>query len=90
MQARARGAVNPDGGVKPKTTICLLQLGRGFDMNRYVLRTFQTADAAHKWMNAQSRNCEVRRVSGARKVGDRIGPMTRTLPLDLEVDYEPQ
>jgi hypothetical protein len=53
-------------------TIALLRNGRGMDFDRYVERVFKSAETAHKYQNAQSRNVTIRRLDGRFKVGDRV------------------
>lgn len=53
-------------------TIALLRNGAGLDFDRYVVRTFATADTAHRFANRQSRNVVIVHLDGRWKAGDRV------------------
>jgi hypothetical protein len=60
-------------------TICTVRPGGGFDLDRYVYRTFRTPDAAHRWSARQTRPVTLVVVARRVKVGDRVHPSARGL-----------
>ena len=63
------------------TTICLLR-SRPHSLDRYVERTFDTAEAADRYASTHAMsNAELRIVEGSLKVGDSVSPDTLTHPI---------
>lgn len=62
-------------------TICAVRNGGGFDLSRYVERTFKTRQAAWKWQNSLARNVTVRLIPGRWVKGAAIPLETKTYDL---------
>ena len=62
-------------------TIAVLRNGRGMDLDRYVARTFKSAQIAFAWANRQDRTYAIRVLNGKFRAGDRVpfGIKTREL-----------